>query len=652
MDPKSAPNNSGSLLPDPRSEKTGSDEGASIMGQILQTADDGISLFTLRRQPCATAGKRLLRDDIEQDHGSDKDVEETGINRPRPTQRSHRSVGGVRPAPTPTDTTFPIFEDDTEIIDPQTVESSFGTSQCFAQPYRGVLPQERRRPSTNTSQTLGLGVDHDDELLPPPNALLYPDQQKQNAATQPSAPPTRQQVLAFLRSEIDIFNYKKQHGSTFPEELTRKSTRQRTNTSKTMNRSIPFVPFTAPALLAKLKKSGQYDDAPRSLADSVVEKVAKMDGTDEREPLKNREVAWLERTSDLPSPGQKERNLVSPIRIPSLKPGRSSTRLQSPARRGSVIQVATCSITQREGLSSSFAHTISIPRITPPTILDLSRNATVHGSSQTRINLTTILQTHLDAFPAIYALYPTLRSRPWESLEFRSRLSPIEWNGRIRLKLDIFIATMDWAYLNKVAGLVRDDFLKLVKDVINRSVVGGTTSCLAAQAETAVSVVVQTLRVERIIDAIHAKFEEKQHGQGERREVIPSLVKSASSPATGDMFEVQSFERGGQYATKCINEDIAHHSSGPAMNSERAYEPADRQDRRKDGGMSDEVRHSRLAELRGLAETTCLLTWLWFLEAVPEDVLSSIDVASIERVFREKGDAAVVPSGAVVIVRQ
>ncbi|KAE9962454.1 hypothetical protein BLS_000304 [Venturia inaequalis] len=569
------------------------------------------------RLPLTENGKYPYSENRGDEAEDDDGVEEMG-HRSAPIYRGHKTTGGVRL--TPMDATFPALEDDTEMLDLQTPNSSFATPQSSFQTLRG-------RGDTNASQASL--TDHD-EMSPFTSFTLPARQEQQTEHNRNGAPPTRQQVLAFMKSEIEDFNTR----------------------SQAKSKSKSCVPFGAPILLSKVKKSG-FDDIPGSAVaeeyDGIIGggEVRDRDRTDDREQRQGIEMRR----------GKKKENLDSAVHTPT----RRSSRPQRSTRRGSSVYDAALADIPKEGRHSKPAiarpssplKKATAPPPTPPraestlqtTDADLTELALLDHSYQPEalINYTDLLQIHLDDFPAIYAEYPTLRMQPWDIIQLRERLPPIEWSAAFRLKLDIFAEKMNWRRISEWDGLPKEGVVELIKGAINNALERQNLLGLVWEGmedEEVVQVLVRTVRVERIIDALGEKFKGMIDAVEEGHLPTRISAKQASSSAVRKLQQSCNIKRGDVSKTgvlgvgvKNIN-PIADHSDEAAINSVMS-------------GTDIEQERSRI---RSMECATCLLTWLWFLEAVPDEVLQATDVAKVTRVFRTLDDRAVVPSRAVVLI--
>lgn len=577
------------------------DDNLFIMGRTSLLELEVLTLQPLTNRNFPTTGGRHPYSTNKEDEAEDE-AAETGshrlhppIHRLAPLQRAHKSTGGVRVASTPPCETFPPFEDqDTMMFDLQTPGSSFETPQSsFRTPQgRHMLPQGRKRGSTNVSLTPWSDRGEETSRF---SSFATPTRQEESTDdTRNGAPPTRQQVLAFIKAEIDALN---------------------TSKSEAKSKSKPFVPFSAPTLLDKVRNRG-FDDVPDSAVGEEYDgtyclgEVNDLDGTDEREERRENEMCGK-------GNGKKKEKLDSPARTPA-----PQTRLRRSTRRSGA-----------KSLQSALEPPIfpSMGKVKASAVLDLPRIATVFQPPKNLINFTTLLQTHLDAIPMVYAEYPTLRLKPWTIITLRERLPPIEWNAAFRLKLDLFVACMDWLHLKKWGGLVKDETIQLLQDILNK---------LTNEEELfePVGVLVSTIRVERVIAALQTTFSDKKKAALERKELFPSLVKPAFPPAVERMSHLRR--------------------SGPDDLSAKDFEARMRSvvmsevNRRRIEGeiMSKERCRIRLGELERVEGATCLLTWLWFLEGVPEEVVAGVDLKGVKRVFRGSEKGVVRLAGAVILV--
>ncbi|TLD27386.1 hypothetical protein E2P81_ATG10674 [Venturia nashicola] len=528
----------GSSVPNWKNNHSDTDNNSIPMGRTTpRNTNVRTMLLPAPRHP-RTANGKYPHSHNSRDEGDN--VQEMGFydrslltSRSAPMQRGHKTTGGVRLVPTPTNETFPAFEDDKEMLDVQTAGPFFATLQSSFQ-------TPRARGDTNASQTSR--IDHDEMSAFP--SFTLPARQEEHTD---GLPPTRQQVLTLMEAEINAFNTK----------------------SRAKSKDRHFVPFDAPNLLSKVKNS-KYEDLPSSVVGegydgiNVEGQVTNLDEVVEYEGgRENEKRKWKNKKKEM---------IGSTSRTPTHTPTGRTTRSQP---RFAITRV------------SSLLKKARVPRPSAP------EAATEVQAAETKvdelvvlqpyrpnslINLLSLLQTHLDAFPALYVEYPTLRTQPWDILGLREKLPPIEWNASFRLKLDIFVNCMDWVGLGKSGEIDRKSIVGWVKgvveDMFERQNLLRPKKAAELEDGDVVLVVVRTIRLERVIDVLREKF----------------------------------------------------------------------------AGMEQAEREKERSKIKGMEWATYLLTWLWFLEAVPDEALSSVDVERVGRVFRTTDDWAVVPSGPVVLM--
>lgn len=621
MDREVTTSENGSTMPNQRDTHADNNENPFIMEQsTLEMPGTRIFLPSSQPNPSTIGGKYPYSREQTECNDSMENMGPNHHHRPASLQRGHKTTGGVRLAPTPTNPTFPAFEDDTKMLDMQTTDSSFGT------PLRSRIMslQGRDRVGTNASQVSFGDESNVGEASPIPSSTLPSRQEEQTGDNANGGPSTRQQVLAFMRAEIDAFNSK----------------------GRAKSDSKPFVPFIAPALLSKVKSCG-FDDVPGS---AVGEEYNGMNGLGEVQDINGIDNRGMGKGNDVGKAKAKE-NLASPPPTPTRKSARVA--ICTPARRSprqkTLIHDATLAVTQKGGLYAkptviSPLKCMVSPSPTPPAsaaeheaaFMDVSgpKSLSDHFRPKLLINFSVLLETHLDAFPALYATYPTLRARPWDIIELRDRLPPIEWNDKFRLKLDLFVEHMDWVQLRDWGGLEREEVVQLLRWVLDsilerQDLIGPVKKEMGE--EDVVRVVVRTIRVERVIDALEAGFSEKRRGLEEKRDGFSGLIKPVFASGMERDVALRGFRQiDGSVATSSVSAQGADHW----LNRKCTEKEKER------------------CRIKWLENATYLLTWLWFLEAVPDEVLSGIDVARVGRVFRTRGDRAVVPSGAVVLMRE
>lgn len=614
---------SSSFRPNQASNKDVNDDDSITMRRStpreLNVSTRGISA---QRHPASAKGKYPHS---EGHANEDEDIQEMETNRHspfahrlEPMQRAHKTTGGVRLAPTPTDATFPTFEDDTDTMNMQASGSPLLTPQSSFRRFR-------RRGSTIVSQTT---AGDPDDMSPFPSFTVPVGQEERTEA----APPTRQQVLAFMKAEINAFNSK---------------------------RKAKGKPFVAPMLLRKVRES-KYDHLPGSAdgeeydGSNGVGEVQNLDGINDRVVSK-----------------ENERIVVNGNRSNShgATPTRSQPRRST--RQNTSANDATLAVTQTGGpclksgdiLPSSPLKKAIVPPPTPPRAaaiaqrrdagpIDLALLNHFHRQ-KALVSYVDLLQTHLDAFPAIYAKYPTLRTRPWDIIQLRERLPPIEWNSAFRLKLDIFVDTMDWVKLSErdVFGIESVECDKLgremvqtvrgvLNDILERGTLLGPAEQQGTMDEEVVQVVVRNVRVERVVDALREKFAGMREELEERQKLGISAFALAAQGRQG-LRRPESTDGCAVYDLDPSRIGAMTHQSDQTVAAEGAEECTI--------SRYSQEKYAETCRLESL-ERVCLLIWLWFLGAVPGEVLQVTDIANVGRVFRTMDDKAVVPSGAVVLM--
>lgn len=589
------------------------------------------------------------------------DVVESRSNARRPlNQRGQKAIGGVIHGPTLANLATVGHEDvdmpDSQHPNIQTPEisqqrGSFDTS------FTGSLTESfRRRRSTATSQTpwteKDLGSDEERDFQSGTQDLQHlsfddTDQRQQNRKQRQSETPTKQEALALIEEELRIFNYKREHGSPPPQGERRRSGRPRVR-RPTKGIADTFFAFSVPTLLVRVADDPRFaDDAGVSMQQIVEEHNGAGGKHDER-----RQDAEIRHQIEVEiDASTKPRYIDYSTHRPNQTPMRRVTHLSRKILTPSPIPHRTTLVSFSESLTAS------------------QDNQPQQPSS---IEFAELLQTHLSAFPVLFSTYSTLRFRPWDIIELRDRLPPIEFDAALRLKLDFFAEKMDWVQLRAVFGVQRDVVVALLRAVLIKL---GKREMLVSM----VSVVITTIRVERIIGEIHAQFE-RQRIKISKLPMLQGRVMGSQRGSGAGLVGAQGYPRATERSNATRHEELFHSPLPQPLDVQRelnlmlelrhmgllsqcTIDSLDngewqfaKAERDKTYRMANEQSsREKVLDLDRLEQITCLLVWLFFLESVPERILEGeekMDVGQLGRVFRNAGDGANESSGAVGLLAE